>query len=99
MLLFEWMVRAALVSALVGLTAWAIEEVVRGARGPARGIWVVALIVSIALPALALGAPDLWPEALKRSGGVIVVPNASLAMEPSVAVEVAQVRHPWSARD
>jgi hypothetical protein len=62
MLLFEWLVRAAVLAALMGVGAWALEEVLRGAIRSTGFVWLVALLFSLALPAASLLARDLWPE-------------------------------------
>lgn len=107
MLLFEWMARAAVLSALVGVAAWALEEMLRGSQRATRLVWVGALLVSIVLPSLTLFAPDLWPESLKRSGGAIVLPEVPLIDAPladgasvgTVAALLTDARQRWSARD
>ena len=98
MLLFEWMARAALLAGLVGLAAWSLEELLRSKQRASRLVWVIALLISTVLPLTALFAPDLWPTALQRSGGVIVLPDIpAVAVAPNASATVLAPQ--WSARD
>jgi TonB-dependent SusC/RagA subfamily outer membrane receptor len=107
MLLLEWMVRAAVLGALVSGAAWALEQVVRAGKGATRFVWVGALVVTLVLPLVAMLAPDMWPESWKRPGAVVGLPVAEpgeFARMSSRAVERAspvggRERTPWSARD
>jgi beta-lactamase regulating signal transducer with metallopeptidase domain len=102
MLLFEWLVRAAVLAALMGVGAWALEEVLRGANRSTRFVWLGALLFSIALPAASLLAPDLWPESLKRPGIVVAVPDATVSSSASIPDAGFAATTPstprWSAR-
>ncbi|MGH7469509.1 MAG: M56 family metallopeptidase [Longimicrobiales bacterium] len=104
--LLEWMLRAAVLAILVGTGARALEQVLRDAQRATRFVWVGALLLSIALPFLALTLPDVWPDSMKRGGGMIVLPE-DLAVADGVVAESQAVipasraldNLRWSARD
>jgi hypothetical protein len=69
-----WMAYAVLVGTLVGLAVRLAEPVVRSAGGPGRHLWAGALLISVALPAVALVRPppttvmvDAAPPALSAT--------------------------------
>jgi beta-lactamase regulating signal transducer with metallopeptidase domain len=104
--LFEWLVRAAVLATLVGIGAWALEEVLRGANRSARFVWIGALLLSIALPASSLFLPDLWPELLKRPASVVDWSNANAftaqlesVLQEKITRDVVAITPRWSARE
>jgi hypothetical protein len=76
-----------------------LEEALRGSRRATRFVWVGALLLSVVLPATALFAPDLWPASLKRSGGVIVLPDVQPFVGEVVAPSGLVQQYSWSVRD
>jgi hypothetical protein len=82
--LVEWLVRAVVLGALVSAGAWALEEALRGWSRPSRFVWIGALLLSIALPLLAVAAPSLWPDALTRTVTVVSVSDLPVSVTGSV---------------
>jgi hypothetical protein len=99
MQLFEWMARSAVLTALLGVAAWALDDVLHTRQRATRFVWVGALLLSIALPAITMLAPDVWPEWLKRSSGAIVLPEVQTTFVESVSVSAPAAGANWSPRD
>ncbi len=57
-----WMLQTLLAGTLVGVGALALERVAGWFAVPRRAVWAAAMLVSLALPALALWAPGLLPD-------------------------------------
>jgi beta-lactamase regulating signal transducer with metallopeptidase domain len=79
-MILSWMLYASLIALLLSLAAWALEGVVRQRGGPVRGVWTAALIVSLALPAVALVV-----RPVSESAAVASAPGLAAAPAPVAA--------------
>ncbi|MGA7539972.1 MAG: M56 family metallopeptidase [Steroidobacteraceae bacterium] len=84
------------VSALLSVAAWLAERIAASFRWPRRGIWLVAMVLSIAVPAWRLpGAlPEGSPVQLLVSPAATDTPRAAVrrAHRSAVPAEAASVR-------
>ncbi|HUF25632.1 MAG TPA: M56 family metallopeptidase [Gemmatimonadaceae bacterium] len=89
-MIITWMLYGLVIGALLGGAALTAERAARALRLPARWIWALALIASIALPVVGLLAPRSDPAGtaagIERFGGDPVVP----ASVPGDAVSLAR---------
>ena len=91
----QWMLYALAVGALVTLAALAAEQSTRLARRPGRGVWVLAMVATVAVPLSALlavsGTPGrtavLPPAAAPASSGALAgaVLKASVLAAPPIS--------------
>jgi hypothetical protein len=97
--LVEWLARAIALAGLVGAGAWALEETLRSWSRPTRFVWIGALVLSVALPLLAVAAPRLWPDALTRTITVVAIPDVQVVegTAPLTQVPMAIPARNWSA--
>src|SRR5262245_12577477 len=81
-MIVEWMVYSALCAAGLSLAALLAERVLLSGRGPVRWVWIVAVLLSLLIPAAAFrlagrsdspGVPDLTRDvAAAPDGGALV---------------------------
>ena len=85
-MILAWMLYASAVALLLGMAAACAETVVRARRAPVRGVWLIALLGSVLIPAAAALLPA-WGSAPFRSP---VLPGAAAdAAQPSKIVALA----------
>lgn len=96
MTILGWILHAVAVGSLLGVAAWCVDRALVRLALPSRWIWVGALVLSVAIPAVALVGG-------LSSSGVAVHPAvpAESAADPSAAVPDADRLHPLiaAARD
>lgn len=90
-MMLEWMLRAVIVTALVGAAAWALDEAMRVLRRPRRWVWFGAMAASVAMPwvgpgvtrgevARRAGDGARWLFGAMGVGGGTVAPGAGAEM-------------------
>ena len=52
--LLDWIIYALVVSAVIGLTAWSLDGVLRALGRPSRWVWLAAMTLSVGIPGAAL---------------------------------------------
>ena len=84
--MLEWMAYALVISLLAGLSGAAAERALRMRGSPVRGVWLAALLGSVAIPILAavLGRGGAPPQGIVVTGLEGVVPPMS-ALEGAAA--------------
>ena len=95
----SWMLHTLAVSALLCVGALAAERVLRFWRSQARAVWIVAMVLSILLPAIALAQAIGWipafsrvaPEPLSRSLVLILPPVEVRGSMPAREIGLAVV--------
>lgn len=99
-MLLPWMVYAAVLAALLAVTAAAAERIARARRWPTRGIWVGALLLSLLAPVgVVFGphttAPTAEEPIVKQSAPSLVTsPRGAVALPPLARLSIAPTAAP-----
>ena len=74
-----WMLYSAIWGLWIAAIAWGTERVMLSGRGPARFVWLVAIVLSIAAPAVAYVAPRNVIARVESPGFVVIGTSRTIA--------------------